>query len=215
MDVTGKTAVACDEHGWGGGTGNRRTGDATAGDGSAGDGGERGNGGGFPADAAAIVESLYRDYRAPLLTYCLNLTAGDRHWAEDVVQETMLRAWRQAAGLDPSVPSMMPWLSTVARRIVIDEHRARSVRPQEVNAEPLEFIPGRDHVESMLRSLMVTEAVRALSPPHREVVVETVLRDRTVKEVAEELNIPAGTVKSRVHYAVRALRAALAKAAVS
>ncbi|HSA51544.1 MAG TPA: sigma-70 family RNA polymerase sigma factor [Yinghuangia sp.] len=160
-----------------------------------------------------IVESLYRDYRAPLLAYCLNLTAGDRHWAEDVVQETMLRAWRQAAGLDASVPSMMPWLSTVARRIVIDEYRARSVRPQEVNPEPLEFMPGRDHVESMLRSLVVTEAVRALSPTHREVVVETVLRDRSIKEVAADLNIPAGTVKSRVHYAVRALRAMLAKAA--
>lgn len=185
LDVAEESAVACAERGWRAG-----------------------------GDAAEIVESLYRDYRAPLLMYCLNLTAGDRHWAEDVVQETMLRAWRQAAGLDASVPSMMPWLSTVARRIVIDEHRARSVRPQEVNPEPLEFIPGRDHVESMLRSLVVAEAVRALSPTHREVVIETVLRDRTVKEVAAELNIPAGTVKSRVHYAVRALRAALAKAVV-
>lgn len=162
-------------------------------------------------DAAAIVESLYREYRAPLLAFCLNLTGGDRHWAEDVMQETMVRAWRRADDLDPAATSMMPWLATVARRIVIDDVRARGVRPQEVGQEPLEFVPGRDHIESLLRRMVVTEAVRELPESQREVVVETMLLDRSVGEAAEQLDIPVGTVKSRVHYAVRALRVSLAE----
>src|SRR5262250_3596208 len=81
------------------------------------------------ADDDAIVTELYRQYRAPLLSYVLRLTAGDRHQAEDVVQETMVRAWREARRLDLSEPSLMPWLATVARRIEIDEHRRKRTRP--------------------------------------------------------------------------------------
>ena len=81
------------------------------------------------AGADALVTELYRQYRAPLMVYVLRLTAGDRQQAEDVVQETMLRAWRQAGKLDLTEPSLMPWLVTVARRIVIDDKRRRSVRP--------------------------------------------------------------------------------------
>ncbi|WP_436775315.1 sigma-70 family RNA polymerase sigma factor [Yinghuangia sp. YIM S09857] len=162
-------------------------------------------------DAAAIVESLYREYRSPLLAFCLNLTGGDRHWAEDVAQETMVRAWRRADELDPAAVSMMPWLATVARRIVIDDLRARNVRPQEVGQEPLEFVPGRDLIEPMLRRIVVTDAVRGLPRPQREAVVETMLRDRSVDDAARHLAVPVGTVKSRVHYAVRALRVSLAE----
>lgn len=128
------------------------------------------------------------------------------------MQETMVRAWRKAAALDPAATSMMPWLATVARRIVIDERRARSVRPQEVDPEPLVFVPGRDQIDALLRLLVVVEAVKALSEAHREVVVEAVLRDRSLADVADTLGIPVGTVKSRVYYAVRALRAALLEA---
>ncbi len=78
------------------------------------------------ADDDALVAELYRRYRVPLMSYVLRLTAGDRQQAEDVVQETMLRAWRQAGKLDLTEPSLMPWLATVARRIVIDDKRRRS-----------------------------------------------------------------------------------------
>src|SRR5579863_2748253 len=69
------------------------------------------------ADDDAMVTELYRQYRTPLLAFVLRLTAGDRQLAEDVVQEAMIRAWRQADRLDLTEPSLMPWLVTVARRI--------------------------------------------------------------------------------------------------
>jgi RNA polymerase sigma-70 factor (ECF subfamily) len=86
---------------------------------------------GADADDALVTE-LYRQYRGPLLLFVLRLTAGDRQQAEDIVQETMVRAWREARRLDRSERSLMPWLATVARRIVIDEQRRKRVRPPEI-----------------------------------------------------------------------------------
>ena len=167
------------------------------------------------ADDDALVTELYRQYRVPLLAYVLRLTAGDRQQAEDVVQETMLRAWRQAAKLDLTEPSLMPWLATVARRIVIDDKRRRSVRPTEMGDEMLENAPSSDTTDDLLRKVVVTEALRSLTAAHREVLNETILRDRTVNEAAETLGIPVGTVKSRVYYALKALRVVLAERGVA
>ncbi len=162
-----------------------------------------------PRTHEARAEALYRRYAVPLMVFCLKQTGGDRQWAEDVVQETFVRAWRNADRLDDDAESLMPWLATVARRIVIDDRRAKSARPQEVNPEPLEHVPGDDQWEPLLRGMVVADALQSLSHAHREVLVETVLRDRTVNEAAQVLGIPVGTVKSRVYYAIRALKLAL------
>jgi RNA polymerase sigma-70 factor (ECF subfamily) len=105
----------------------------------------------------------------------------------------------------------MPWLGTVARRIVIDDQRKRDARPGEVVAqEALEHHASPDDpVEAVLQTMLLTEAMRSLSPTHREVLVETLLWDRTTTQAAGVLGVPVGTVKSRVYYAVRALRLAL------
>ncbi|MGW0663939.1 sigma-70 family RNA polymerase sigma factor [Streptodolium elevatio] len=170
-----------------------------------------------PPRGDELAETLYRRYSVPLLSFCLKHTGGDRQWAEDVVQETLVRAWRNADRIDPNdeVRSLMPWLATVARRIVIDDRRAKSARPREVNPEPLEHVPADDQVEPLLRSMVVADALQSLSQAHREVLVETVLRDRSVNQAAEALGIPVGTVKSRVYYAVRALKLALEERGVN
>jgi RNA polymerase sigma-70 factor (ECF subfamily) len=162
-----------------------------------------------------IAADLYRQYWSPLLAFVLRLTAGDRQQAEDVVQETMLRAWRQGDQLDPSAPSLMPWLATVARRIVIDEQRRKNARPPETGEDKLDKASVTDSTDDVLRSVIVADALRALSPSHRQVLNETILSDRTVNEAAEVLGIPVGTVKSRVYYALRALRLVLAERGVS
>jgi RNA polymerase sigma factor (sigma-70 family) len=174
---------------------------------------------GRPTGAAAddaVVTELYRKYRAPLMLFVLRLTAGDRQQAEDVVQETMVRAWRQARRLDLNEPSLMPWLATVARRIVIDEQRRKRARPPEIGGAEVDQAPvADDETDNLLRKVMVTEALQALSPAHREVLSETILRDRTVNQAAEVLGVPVGTVKSRVYYALKALRVVMAERGVS
>ncbi|MDR8414865.1 sigma-70 family RNA polymerase sigma factor [Nonomuraea sp. 3-1Str] len=166
-------------------------------------------------DDDLVVSALYREYHGPLLAFVVRLTAGDRQWAEDVVQETMIRAWRSAERLDPASVSLMPWLATVARRIVIDDRRRRDARPQESGDGPLESVPVPDEMEGLLHQVLVSDALRALSPAHREILNETILRDRSVNDAAEALGIPVGTVKSRVYYAVRALRVALEERGVT
>ena len=167
------------------------------------------------ADDELIIAGLYREYHDPLLAFVIRQTGGDRQWAEDIVQETMIRAWRSLDQLDADGGSLMPWLATVARRIVIDERRRRGARPQEAGEGPLENLQTPDGMEDLLRGVVVSEALKALSPAHREVLTETVLRDRTVNEAAEVLGIPVGTVKSRVYYALRALRVVLEERGVT
>ncbi|MYV99155.1 sigma-70 family RNA polymerase sigma factor [Streptomyces sp. SID3343] len=158
---------------------------------------------------AELVELIYRRYSVLLLSFCLKLTDGDRPWAEDVLQETMLRAWRHARVIAGHTSDLMPWLATVARRIVLDDRRARRARPQEVSPEPLEYVPADDQLEPLLWRMAVAEALPSLTAAHREILTETVLRDRELKQAAEVLGIPLGTVKSRTYYAIRALRQAL------
>src|SRR5215469_1710475 len=167
------------------------------------------------SDEDRMVAEMYRQYWSPLMAFVVRLTAGDRQHAEDIVQETMLRAWRHGNRFDPSATSLMPWLATVARSIVIDEQRKKEARPTETGEEHLEKASVTDLTDDVLRSVIVGEALRALSQSHRQVLNETILSDRTVNQAAELLGIPVGTVKSRVYYALRALRLVLAEQGVS
>ncbi|MFF2518233.1 sigma-70 family RNA polymerase sigma factor [Streptomyces sp. NPDC058086] len=143
-----------------------------------------------------------------LLAYVSRMLGGDRHKAEDIVQETLLRCWRKYRSGDEM---LRPWLFTVARNLVIDGHRKKLVRPQEVDGavwlgqEACQL----DHIERMLSAVVVSEALKALSPIHQGVLYQTYYLGKTVEEAAETLGIPVGTVKSRIFYALRILRLAL------
>jgi RNA polymerase sigma factor (sigma-70 family) len=155
-------------------------------------------------DDEEVLAELYRRYRQPLHRFVLGLTAGDQHLADDIVQETMFRAWRNASRLEMDC-AVMPWLATVARRLVIDQRRRRSTRPEEVGAL-IDELPTADESEGILRCIVLAEALQDLTPAHRDALIETFIRNRTVKEAAEILHVPPGTVKSRIYYALRALR---------
>jgi len=156
-----------------------------------------------------LLRSLYAEHAGPLLSYVLRLTDGDRQRAEDVVQETLLRAWRHPEALDPARGGLRPWLCTVARNIVVDGARARRARPTEVGDEALASVPADDQFENALLAWEVADALGTLSVDHRAVLIETFYRGRSVSEAAYLLGIPEGTVKSRTYYALRSLRLAL------
>lgn len=163
------------------------------------------------ADQQAL-RALYDQHAPALLSYAMRLSGGDRGRAEDLVQETLVRAWRhpevQAGG------PLRPWLFTVCHRISIDEHRKRQARPREVADTVLAAVPAVDEVDAGLDRIVVADALAALSDEHRAVIIETYYRGRTVNEAAAVLGVPAGTVKSRSHYALRALKLALAERGV-
>jgi RNA polymerase sigma-70 factor, ECF subfamily len=153
----------------------------------------------------ALIRSLYEEHGRALLAYATRLT-GDRAAAEDVVQETLVRAWRHPDALVNGKGSVRGWLLTVARNIVTDRVRARAARPQEVAETPAAPPVQRDHADSVVDSVVVLEALDRLSSDHRDVLMEIYFRGRSVSEAAEALGVPPGTVKSRSHYALRALR---------
>ena len=155
----------------------------------------------------ALVRSLFEEHGKALLTYATRLT-GDRAAAEDVVQETLVRAWRNPDVLLNGKGSVRGWLLTVARNIVIDRSRARSARPAEVAEAPEAGPSVGDHAEAVVDSMAVADALGALSEEHREVLVRIYFRGLSVAEAAAELSISPGTVKSRSYYALRALRGA-------
>jgi RNA polymerase sigma-70 factor (ECF subfamily) len=158
--------------------------------------------------SSTFVRAVYAEHAPALLNYVTRLT-GDRAKAEDIVQETVLRAWRHADQLGSDDRPLRPWLFTVAARLVVDDRRARGSRPQEVNGDLLELVPAGDRLDRMLDHWQVMDALNTLSPVHRQAIVETYYRGYSVNEAAVVLGVPPGTVKSRAFYALRALRLAL------
>jgi RNA polymerase sigma-70 factor, ECF subfamily len=153
---------------------------------------------------------LVREHRSVLLAQAVRLTAGDRAWAEDVVQETFIRAWRHIDRMTPEHGSVRGWLVRVAHNLVMDGYRARRARPIEVNEAELYLEPTSDASDQLLSALVVEDALSTLNESQRVVIEHTYLRDQTLATAALELDLPLGTVKSRVYYALRQMRGTLA-----
>ena len=159
------------------------------------------------------LEMVYRLHAQPLHRFLMRLTRGDRREAEDLLQETFLRAWRYLHDHAADVESLRPWLYTVARRVAIDAARARRARPTEVIVTDPGTLPSRhDDIERLVVGLTVRRGLMSLSPAHRQVLIEIFYHGRSAREAAAALGIPEGTAKSRMFYALRALGAVIASA---
>ncbi|MER7583335.1 sigma-70 family RNA polymerase sigma factor [Kitasatospora sp. NPDC097691] len=158
-----------------------------------------------------MLAEIHRLHGSYLLRALLRATGGDRGKAEDILQETMLRAWQHPEALSKGPEQSRPWLFTVARRIAIDHYRMAAARAKEVIGEPLEDRPlAEDPYEQVVAARDIALALRRVQKHHREVLVELHLKDRSVLEASARLGVPPGTVKSRNFYAIRALRPVLA-----
>ncbi|HEY3438743.1 MAG TPA: sigma-70 family RNA polymerase sigma factor [Actinotalea sp.] len=160
--------------------------------------------------------ALHAEHAHALWAFAVRLTGGDRARAEDVVQETLLRAWRNPDVLEGSQGSARAWLFTVARHLVIDEWRSGRSRREVLAAEPPEpRSSGPAMTDAVLDGWLVADALSRLSEDHREVISLCYFGGRTVAEAAAQLGVPPGTVKSRTHYALRSLRLVLQEMGVT
>lgn len=168
------------------------------------------------AEHGQYLTHVFDQHRGPLLRYVRRLLPDDPHRAEDVVQETLLRAWSTVDELARQPGSPRGWLFTVARNVVIDWHRRDQARPRETGEVELLTLPTRGNpVDDALTRRLVLDALAGLPPRHREVLVRLHYLDQSGAEAAATMGIPVGTVKSRVHHAVRAMRRALHTAGVT
>ncbi len=153
------------------------------------------------------LRAAYRAHGPELYRFALR-QLRDEGGAQDVVQEVFLRAWRSAGRYDPEVASLRVWLFAIARHVVVDEIRRGTARPARAfGLAPVEAAaPDSGFDERAVTAWMMEEALARISAEHRSALVETYFRGRPYAEVAADLGIPVGTLRSRVFYGLKSLR---------
>jgi RNA polymerase sigma-70 factor (ECF subfamily) len=166
------------------------------------------------APETALMRVLFDEHAAALWRYAMRLT-GDRARAEDVVQETLLKAWQHPEAVDDKERSARAWLFTVARNMIIDERRSARWRNEVGTLDSAPEDTGPNEVDSALDRLLIGDAIAQLSTDHRAVIKRSYYLGWSTAQIAADLDIAEGTVKSRLHYAVRALRLTLQEMGVT
>ena len=153
------------------------------------------------------LRELYRRYAGELFGFAAS-ALGDREQAEEVVQDVFAQLWRHAGEYDQRRASVRTWLYAIARNRIVDAHRRAAARPR--RAEEEDSLDSAAELDAALDQAVlrwqITAALARLSPAHREVIRLAHYGGLTMREIAERMGIPLGTVKSRTSYALRSLR---------
>jgi RNA polymerase sigma-70 factor (ECF subfamily) len=159
-----------------------------------------------------LLELVWQEHGRALKAATMRWLSNDHAAAEDVLQETLFRLWQNREVISNGRGSLRGWLFRVAHNLCIDKARRRGARPPEIRYEDeVDVAPPliRDHAELVDTALELRAALDTLSPQHREIIERVYFYDQSAPEIAAELRIPPGTVKSRAYYALRALQAAM------
>lgn len=159
------------------------------------------------------MRTAYAAHGGELYRFALR-ALGERGAAEDVVQETFLRAWKAADRYDAALSSLRVWLFAIARNVVIDQARRRRGATwarvsSEADGVQAAMDPVPDQTDQLVSTWLVEAALAQLTQEHRYVIVETYLRGRSYANLAAESGVPVGTLRSRTFYALKALRIAM------
>jgi RNA polymerase sigma-70 factor, ECF subfamily len=162
------------------------------------------------ADARDLeaFETLYRHFCPRIRSYMIRLTKGNRVLAEELTQETMMKVWQKAELFDPSRAQASTWMFTIARNQRIDAMR-RTAHVEFDISDPA-FVP--DEIEPAdvgLERQQDRRSMLRLKEKYVEVLRMSFFEGVTHQLIAEKLNLPLGTVKSRIRLACEKLRMAL------
>jgi RNA polymerase sigma-70 factor, ECF subfamily len=158
-----------------------------------------------PDRAVAAFDAMIAPHRSALYAYVLRLTDGDEAFAESVLKETLYRAAGEPDRYPQRASAVRPWLVLIARAVLRDGER---LAPAGHDDRPA---PGRGERSRRARSAPITvvRALDELSPVHRDILVDLFYQGVSLDEAADELGVPVETVKSRLYFAMRALRVVL------
>lgn len=166
------------------------------------------------AGSTEALEALYQRYSRVVMSFSTRMM-GDRLSGEELVQEVFLKAWRQSHGYSAGRGSYITWLLSITHNLAIDEIRKRNRRPKRADAADPVLMLSNVTDESMdtaasaemslLRDIM-TEAISTLPPVQKEAIELAFYRGLTQREIAETLNEPLGTIKTRIRLGMRKLR---------
>jgi RNA polymerase sigma-70 factor (ECF subfamily) len=154
-----------------------------------------------------LLLALHQAHGQALFSY-VNRMTGDSALAQDIVQESLLKAWRHSSILEGDKDSTRAWLFTVARNLVIDDRRSARFR-RESPTEKIPELPTADETNAVLDAWVISDVLASLSASHRRAIVSTYYLGISVAEIAHQEEVPVGTIKSRLHYALAALKLAL------
>jgi RNA polymerase sigma-70 factor, ECF subfamily len=157
-------------------------------------------------DSGVALRRLYHRYERRLYGFGLRLL-GEQGLAEELVQETWVRLWQSAWRFDPDRGTVRAFLFTIARRVAVDLYRRPSSRKLGAEVEDAGAVEAA--ADQVLLAVTVRDAMESLSPAHREVLELVYDEDLKLADIAERLDVPLGTVKTRAHHALRGLRRAL------
>jgi RNA polymerase sigma-70 factor (ECF subfamily) len=152
-------------------------------------------------------EDLIAVMERPLLCYAMTLT-GNADSALDILQDVWLKVFRGIRKLkDPG--ALRPWLYSIVHGIGVDRIRGNSRREAAERSQFDEFVEAEEPSFANEDAAEIHRALSEISLPHREVLVLHFLEDLSLAEIAEVVGCSEGTVKSRMHYAKRAMKEVL------
>ena len=156
------------------------------------------------------MAAAHAAYHARMLARARRIVV-DPDLAEDVVQEAFLRSWRACSSFDPAGGPLVNWLLVITANTAINMVKARVRRPPLASGSANENTPAADlnDIDLLIIRSQLRHALSSIGPHHRDAVVETVLNGRPYADVAAELGVTPGTLRTRVHYGLRRLRCVL------
>ncbi|MBC7615129.1 MAG: sigma-70 family RNA polymerase sigma factor [Pedobacter sp.] len=154
------------------------------------------------------IKALYDMYSGALLGVISRIVIHTEV-AEDLLQETFVKIWNSASSYDPSKGRLFTWMMNVARNLSIDKLRSKDFKNSNKNQDienNVDFIDEQRKVTFNADTLGLKELVTKLKPEFKNVLDMVYFKGYTQVEAAEELNLPLGTVKTRVRMAILELR---------